>query len=76
MLPANLLLQTADGKPRYMNYESLAEGGFETGTMMGSVDSSYWTKIKTSFTILILFQGSIDTKAVDNVHHVVKELIG
>lgn len=36
MLPANLLLQTADGKPRYMNYESLAEGGFETGTMMGS----------------------------------------
>lgn len=36
MLPANLLLQTADGSPRYMNYESLAEGGFETGTMMGS----------------------------------------
>ena len=36
MLPANLLLQTADGKPRYMNYESLSEGGFETGSMMGS----------------------------------------
>jgi len=36
ILPANLLLTTADGKPRYMNYESLAEGGFQTGTSMGS----------------------------------------
>jgi len=36
MLPANLLLKTAKGEPRYMNYESLAEGGFETGSMMGS----------------------------------------
>jgi len=36
ILPANLLLKTADGKPRYMNYESLAEGGFETGTSLGS----------------------------------------
>lgn len=36
MLPANLLLKTADGKPRYMNYESLAEGGFESGSMLGS----------------------------------------
>ncbi|MFV0232968.1 NADH-quinone oxidoreductase subunit NuoF [Empedobacter falsenii] len=36
IVPANLLLRTAEGKPRYMNYESLAEGGFQTGTMMGS----------------------------------------
>jgi len=36
ILPANLLLKTADGKPRYMNYESLADGGFQTGTSMGS----------------------------------------
>jgi NADH-quinone oxidoreductase subunit F len=36
ILPANLLLKTAEGKPRYMNYESLSEGGFQTGTMMGS----------------------------------------
>lgn len=36
ILPANLLLTTAEGKPRYMNYESLAEGSFATGTMMGS----------------------------------------
>ena len=36
ILPANLLLTTAEGKPRYMNYESLADGGFATGTMMGS----------------------------------------
>ena len=36
LVPANLLLKTAEGKPRYMNYESLSEGGFQTGTMMGS----------------------------------------
>lgn len=36
ILPANLLLRTASGEPRYMNYESLADGGFATGTMMGS----------------------------------------
>ncbi|MBK7763177.1 MAG: NADH-quinone oxidoreductase subunit NuoF [Bacteroidetes bacterium] len=36
ILPANLLLKTAKGETRYMNYESLSEGGFESGTMMGS----------------------------------------
>ncbi len=36
ILPANLLLKTAEGNQRIMNYESLNEGGFETGTMMGS----------------------------------------
>jgi NADH-quinone oxidoreductase subunit F len=36
ILPANLLLKTAKGETRLMNYESLAEGGFLTGTMMGS----------------------------------------
>lgn len=36
ILPANLLLKTAKGKTRYMNYESLADGGFLTGSMMGS----------------------------------------
>lgn len=36
ILPADLMLKTIDGKTRYMNYESLADGGFETGTMMGS----------------------------------------
>jgi NADH-quinone oxidoreductase subunit F len=36
IVPANLLLKTATGEPRYMNYESLADGGFATGTMMGS----------------------------------------
>jgi NADH-quinone oxidoreductase subunit F len=36
ILPANLLLKTAKGEPRYMNYESLADGGFQTGSMMGS----------------------------------------
>ncbi|MDL1914185.1 MAG: NADH-quinone oxidoreductase subunit NuoF [Bergeyella sp.] len=36
ILPANLMLKTSKGEPRYMNYESLSEGGFATGTMMGS----------------------------------------
>ena len=36
IVPANLLLKTANGEPRIMNYESLADGGFATGTMMGS----------------------------------------
>lgn len=36
ILPANLLLRTINGEPRLMNYESLADGGFATGTMMGS----------------------------------------
>lgn len=36
ILPANLLLKTAKGETRLMNYESLADGGFVTGSMMGS----------------------------------------
>ena len=36
ILPANLLLKTAKGETRIMNYESLSEGGFATGSMMGS----------------------------------------
>lgn len=36
ILPANLLLTTAKGEKRMMNYESLSDGGFATGTMMGS----------------------------------------
>lgn len=36
ILPANLLLKTAKGEPRMMTYESLADGGFQTGSMMGS----------------------------------------
>ncbi len=36
IIPANLLLKTAKGQTRYMNYESLADGGFVYGSMMGS----------------------------------------
>lgn len=36
ILPANLLLQESNGNKRLMNYESLSEGGFQTGTMLGS----------------------------------------
>jgi NADH-quinone oxidoreductase subunit F len=36
ILPANLLLKTAKGDTRMMNYESLSDGGFAKGSMMGS----------------------------------------
>ncbi len=36
ILPADLILKTAAGEPRLMTYESLADGGFASGTMLGS----------------------------------------
>ncbi|MDR2123195.1 MAG: NADH-quinone oxidoreductase subunit NuoF [Flavobacteriaceae bacterium] len=36
VLPAKLILKTAKGEPRLMNYESMADGGFVTGTALGS----------------------------------------
>lgn len=36
ILPANLILKTAAGEQRLMTYESLSDGGFATGTMLGS----------------------------------------
>lgn len=36
ILPADLILKTAKGEQRLMSYESLADGGFQTGTMLGS----------------------------------------
>jgi len=36
ILPTHLALKTAKGEPRLMTYESLADGGFVTGTAMGS----------------------------------------
>jgi NADH-quinone oxidoreductase subunit F len=36
ILPAHLITTTANGEPRLMSYESLADGGFATGTMLGS----------------------------------------
>jgi NADH-quinone oxidoreductase subunit F len=36
ILPAELILKTAKGEPRLMSYESLGDGGFQTGTMLGS----------------------------------------
>lgn len=36
ILPAHLILKTASGEPRLMTYESLADGGFQSGSMLGS----------------------------------------
>jgi NADH-quinone oxidoreductase subunit F len=36
ILPGDLFLRTAKGEARLMTYESLADGGFDSGTMLGS----------------------------------------
>ncbi len=36
ILPANLITKTAEGVDRLMSYEGLAEGGFASGSMLGS----------------------------------------
>jgi len=36
ILPKNLILNTIEGQPRLMSYESLSEGGFVSGSMLGS----------------------------------------
>ncbi|MHB9054745.1 MAG: NADH-quinone oxidoreductase subunit NuoF [Paludibacteraceae bacterium] len=36
ILPKELILKTANGEPRLISYESLAEGGFQTGSSLGS----------------------------------------
>src|ERR1043165_844240 len=36
ILPANLLLTTAKGEKRIMSYESMSDGGFVSGSMIGS----------------------------------------
>ncbi len=36
ILPKELILKTAAGEPRLMSYESLSDGGFATGSMLGS----------------------------------------
>jgi len=35
-LPTELILRNIQGEPRMMSYESLGDGGFITGTMLGS----------------------------------------
>ena len=36
ILPAELILRKANGEKRLMSYESMEEGGFDSGTMLGS----------------------------------------
>ena len=36
ILPAHLITKTAAGEDRYMSYESLSDGGFASGSMLGS----------------------------------------
>jgi NADH-quinone oxidoreductase subunit F len=36
IIPANLVTKTISGENRYMSYESLSDGGFASGSMLGS----------------------------------------
>jgi len=72
ILPANLILKTAAGNSRLMTYESLADGGFQTGTMLGS----YLMRISAWCVIPGILHVFIIMKAVGSVRLVVKEQVG
>ncbi len=67
ILPTELILKLANGEPRLMSYESLGDGGFITGTMLGSGGF---------IVIFILSLVFIITKVADNVRLAVKEQLG
>jgi NADH-quinone oxidoreductase subunit F len=77
ILPANLLLKTAKGETRYMNYESLSDGGFATGSMMGSggfiVLDEDQCVVKE---YIIHLRDSTAMKVAANVHPAAKEPAG
>jgi NADH:ubiquinone oxidoreductase subunit F (NADH-binding) len=72
ILPANLFMKTITGEPRLMSYESLADGGFVSGTMMGSGGLSLLMKINVLYAIPGTLPVFIIMKAADNVHLAVK----
>jgi hypothetical protein len=58
-----------------MTYESLSDGGFATGSMLGSGGFIVMTLL-VSYVILGILLVSITMKVVDNVHLAVKEQDG
>jgi NADH-quinone oxidoreductase subunit F len=67
ILPANLILKTINGEGRLMSYESLADGGFVSGTMMGSGGLSLMMKTSVLYATPGTSPVSITMKAADNV---------
>ena len=76
ILPAHLIYKTAAGNDRLMTYESLSDGGFATGSMLGSGGLLFIMIRHVSLEIHGISQDSIIMKVVDNVHLVVKEQVG
>jgi NADH-quinone oxidoreductase subunit F len=77
ILPTELILKTAKGEPRLMTYESLGDGGFATGTMLGSggfivMDEDTSPSLKIYLRSLV----SIIMSLADNAHHAAKEQVG
>jgi NADH-quinone oxidoreductase subunit F len=62
ILPADLIYKTANGEDRLMTYESLSDGGFATGSMLGSEGSLYIMTLLASYAILGILLVFIITK--------------
>ena len=56
-----------------MSYESLADGGFETGTMLGSGGFIVMDETTCIVKNLLTFAGSTTTNPVDNAVRAAKE---
>ncbi len=76
VLPAELILKTAKGEPRLMSYESLADGGFATGTMLGSGGFMVYDETTSIVKNYIHWLAFIIMKVADNVLHAVKGQAG
>jgi NADH-quinone oxidoreductase subunit F len=72
ILPANLFFKTAAGEPRLMSYESLSDGGFVSGSMMGSGGFIAFDEDQCIVRNTWNFARFITMKAADNVRLAVK----
>jgi NADH-quinone oxidoreductase subunit F len=66
ILPADLIYKTANGEDRLMTYESLSDGGFATGSMLGSGGFIVYNDTSCIVRNTWNFARFIITKAVDN----------
>ncbi len=76
ILPTELILKTAAGEPRLMTYESLSDGGFVTGTMLGSGALLPWTRRLVSCATPGTSRASTIMSRADSAHPAVKAQAG
>ena len=76
ILPAHLVTKTAAGENRLMSYESLADGGFASGSMLGSGGFIVFDEDQCIVRNTWNFLGSTHMNLVDNALHAAKEPAG